>query len=370
MKVSVIGWELPPAFSGGLGVHTLNLLNRLSKFIDITLYVPSMKGLSQTYEFEVIPVPTGISGLPYSVEGFPDFQEAVHDYNEAVLRIFNPAGVQAVHVHDWITMEAGIRIKEKFGIPLVVTVHSTEIDRSGNFNPQRRIMDIEKRGIEQADTVIVVSGYTKNILVSNYGSDPSKIRVIHNGVARFTYSWNKKDYALTNRVLYFGRVTSQKGPKFFIESAAKVSEKIPDVSFIIAGNGDQLPEVLNLSNELGISDRTVFTGFVNFSKSVLFYRSSDVFVLPAVSEPFGMTVIESMISGTPAIISKTTGVGEALRNVMKSDFWDTDLIAEYIISILKYKSLRKTLGELGQVEAAGFTWEKSAEETMEVYRSL
>ena len=370
MKVSVIGWELPPAFSGGLGVHTLNLFNRLSRVIDITLYVPSMKGLSQTYDFKVIPVPTGISGLPYSVEGFPDFQGAVHDYNEAVFRLFDPAGVHAVHVHDWITMEAGISIKEKFGIPLVVTIHSTEIDRSGNFNPQRRIMDIEKRGVEQADSVIVVSNYTKNILVSNYGSDPLKIRVIHNGVDRLTYTWSKKDYALTNRVLYFGRITSQKGPKFFIESAAKVSEMVPEASFIIAGSGDQLPEVLNLSREFGISDRTVFTGFVDFSKSVLFYRSSDVFVLPAVSEPFGMTVIESMISGTPAIISKTTGVGEALKNVMRCDFWDTDLIAEYVISVLKYKSLRKTLGELGQVEAAGFTWEKSAKETLEVYRSL
>ncbi len=221
-----------------------------------------------------------------------------------------------------------------------------------------------------ADRIIAVSKFTKDEIVRDYGIDPEKITVIHNGVDTEHYTRLPREYNLLNRVLYLGRVTTQKGPRFFVESAHLVHQIVPDARFTIAGTGDQIQDIMALSRELGMEGYVEFTGFVNFRRSVEIYRTSDVFVLPAISEPFGMTVIESMILGTPAIISKTTGVGEALKNVLRADYWDTQLMAEYIISVLKFGSLRKIMGTMGQREASGFTWDKAALETLGVYLSL
>lgn len=372
MKIAVIGWELPPAFSGGLGVHTINLYSRLSSVIKIDMYVPKMKRLGRFYPFNVIPVEieNGISGSPYEIEGFPGFMEAVDDYNEMVAKKFRPEGLALVHCHDWITFRAGEIIKKRYGIPLIITFHSTERDRSGNFNPQRNVMDIEKHGAEVADRIIAVSKFTKYEVVRDYGIPPEKITVVHNGVDTEHYTMTPRDYDRYNRVLYLGRVTTQKGPRFFVETAAHVAEVMKEARFIVAGTGDQLEEVKKLSHEFRLDKVMEFTGFVNFRKTIDVYRTSDVFVLPAISEPFGMTVIESMILGTPVVISKTTGVGEALRNVFRADYWDTELMSEYIVSILKFKPLRKLMGIMGQREVSGFTWEKAALETMGVYLSL
>ncbi|MCL5732144.1 MAG: glycosyltransferase family 4 protein [Candidatus Thermoplasmatota archaeon] len=372
MKIAVIGWELPPAFSGGLGVHTINLFGRLAAIMNIDVYVPAMKRLGRNYPFNVVPVrlQRGVIGNPYEIEGFPDFREAVDDYNVRVFERFDPHGVSLVHCHDWITFRAGEMIREKYGIPLVVTFHSTERDRSGNFNPQADIMSLEKEGAKAADRIIAVSKFTRDEIIRDYGADPDKITVVHNGVDNEHYTMRPRTYEPTNRVLYLGRVTTQKGPRFFMEAAELVSQRMPDVRFVVAGTGDQYNEVRRLASELGISGKTDFTGFVSFRKSVDIYRSSDVFVLPAVSEPFGMTVIESMILGTPAIISKTTGVGEALRNVLRVDYWDTELIADYVESMLMFRSMRRIMGTMGQQEASRFTWEKAALDTMGVYLSI
>ncbi len=372
MKIAVIGWELPPAFSGGLGVHTLNLFSEIADYIDIDLYVPSFKGLKGIYKFNVIPVPIehGIAGNPYEITSFPDFYESVLSYNEQVVKAFDPKDVKIIHCHDWITYLSGLQLSKKYHIPLVVTVHSTEFDRSAYFNPQRRIIDIEKMGVIGADRVIAVSNYTKSIVVREYACDPDKIRVIYNGVNKDYYISGEKDYELKNRVLYFGRLTSQKGGKFFMETASKVLKVNKDIEFTVAGSGEQSSEMKWMAKEFGITDRIKFEGFVSFRESAKYYRDSDIFVLPAVSEPFGMTVLESLISGTPVIISNTTGVGEALRNVLKADYWDTDLFSEYILYVVRYKSLRGTLGSLGQIEASRFTWRRAAVQTMEVYLGL
>jgi len=373
MKIAVIGWELPPAFSGGLGIHTLNLFTQISDYADVEIYVPSFRGLKPAaYPFNVIPVPIehGISGNPYEIVSFPDFYESVLSYNEQVVKTFNPEKVDIIHCHDWITYLSGLQLSRMYHIPLVVTVHSTEFDRSAYFNPQQRIIDIERRGVIGADRVIAVSNYTKDIIVKEYGCDPGKIRVVYNGVNRDYYISSDKNYELMNRILYFGRLTSQKGGKFFIEVASKVLRVQKDTVFSVVGTGEQLFEMQNMTNELGIGDHVKFEGFVNFEESAKYYRDSDIFVLPAVSEPFGMTVLESLISGTPVVISKTTGVGEALRNVLKADYWDTDLFSEYIIYLMKYRSMRSIIGTLGQIEASRFTWTRAAIQTLGVYMSL
>ncbi len=371
MKIGVIGWELPPAFSGGLGIHTINLFSIISKFAEVDVYIPKMSMLYPSYPFKVRLVPLTYNGMKGNYElQVPDFNQAVIEYNQKVVDAFDANGTAVIHCHDWITFNAGIELKERYGIPLVVTVHSTEIDRSGNFYPQKWIMDIEREGMKHADHIIAVSDYTRRLVMDTYGISPDKIGTIHNGLGKHFYLLPPKNYDLSGNVLYFGRVTMQKGPKFFIEAAKKVADKVHDVKFIVAGTGEQVEELKFLARTLSIEKNVIFTGFVDLSEAIRYYRTSDVFVLPAVSEPFGITVLEAMSSGTPAIISTTTGVGEALKNVLKTDFWDTDLIADYIIGTLKFRSLRSTLGAVGQIEAKRFTWEEAALETMEVYSSL
>ncbi|MEM0138906.1 MAG: glycosyltransferase family 4 protein [Thermoplasmatales archaeon] len=371
MKIAVIGWELPPAFSGGLGIHTLNLFSVISKFADVDVYIPRISLLYHTYPFHVRFVPLTYNGIGGNYDLLiPEFNSAVKEYNEKVVKSFVSEGVNVIHCHDWITFNAGVELKEKYGIPLVVTVHSTEMDRSGNFYPQKWIMDIEGKGMRAADHIITVSDYTKRLVMETYKIPVEKITTIHNGLGKHFYFLPPKDYDLSGHVLYFGRVTMQKGPKFFIEAAKKVVEKFQGIKFVVAGTGEQMDEMRALAKELSISRNVIFTGFVDLSQAIHFYRTSDAFVLPAVSEPFGITVLEAMSSGTPAIISTTTGVGEALKNVLKADFWDTDLIADYIAGVLKYGSLRKTLGSIGQIEAKRFTWEAAALQTMEVYSEL
>ncbi len=381
MKIGVIGWELPPAFSGGLGIHTINIFSILNRMASITLYVPDVPGLNEKYPFKVHKV-----GLNYMAKnhehtdghnkkmesyynGNLKFEDKIRIYNKNVIKAVDPE-VDAIHCHDWITFRAGIKLKKKYGIPMVATVHSTEIDRSGNFFPQKHIMDIEREGMEIADKIIAVSDYTKKIIVNNYGIADKKIEVIYNGLDPNFIGMEPKDYGLQKSVLYFGRVTTQKGPYFFLEAAKKTISKMPGIKFIIVGTGDLINQMKKDAENFGIVKNVVFTGFVHLQEKLYYYRNSDIFVLPAVSEPFGMSVIEAMSTGTPAIISNTTGVGESLRNVFKCDFWDTDYISEYIIGILKYRGLRETMGINGQIEAKGFTWDKSAIKTMEVYNSI
>ncbi len=371
MKVAVIGWEIPPAFTGGLGIHTFNLFGELSKFIDIDIYVPNLGPLYDHYPFNVRTIDIGVreNYEPYRTISY-DFYEAVKRYNNLLSEIEDLRGANIIHCHDWITYRAGIELKEKFKVPLVVTVHSTEIDRSGGFYPQKWIMDIESEGLKIADRVIAVSHYTKKLIMNTYNIPADKISVVHNGVGKHFLRLPPKEYNSNGKVLYFGRITTQKGPFFFIEAASKAIEMYPKMKFVIAGTGDLLNEIKEKARIILPKGSYEFKGFVNYNEALNLYRISDVFVLPAVSEPFGITVLESMCSGTPAIISKTTGVGESLRNVLRADFWDTDVIGEYIAGVVKYRGLRKTLGLEGMFEAKQYTWEKAAKETMEVYTGI
>ncbi|KPV44205.1 glycosyl transferase [Acidiplasma aeolicum] len=380
MRISVIGWELPPAFSGGLGVHTINIFSIINKIFDVTLYIPDVSGLYPYYPFRVKRVKTNYKINEKNIRNesyytgfdgikFHDFNEKIKYYNEMVVDQFDPE-TDIIHCHDWITFEAGIELKERYNKPLVITVHSTEIDRSGNFFPQKYIMDIERRGIKYADRIIAVSEYTQKMIIKYYNADPKKIYVVHNGIDNTFINMPQKSYDLYRNVLYFGRITTQKGPRFFLNAAYRVIKKFPDIKFTFAGTGDQEPEMRRITGELGINKNVIFRGFVSFNEQIYYYKNSDVFLLPAVSEPFGMSVIEAMSTGTPAIISYTTGVGEALHNVFRSDYWDTELLSEYIISMLLHRGLRETMGINGQIEARKFTWESAAIKTMEVYRSI
>ena len=343
----MIGWEYPPFKAGGLATHCYGLTHSLAdKGVKIDFY-----------------------DRPDSKEIAGHFYEAVYKYNDLVvtkvLNNINRHGkYNAIHCHDWLTMTAGTVLKEKTGIPLVVTVHSTEYDRSGWLNPNQWFIDIERNGMEHANRIIAVSHFTKRIIVEKYGVPADKITVIHNAVYPVPEG-HKKDI-----VLFLGRLTIQKGAEFFLRAAQKVKDFEPDARFVVAGSGDMLPRLITQAIDLGLSDKVIFTGRLSDEEVKHLYGISSVYVMPSVSEPFGITALEAISAGTPTIASKTAGFSEVFNNCLKVDFWDTDEMANKIISLLRYDPLRKTMAVEGKREIKLFTWDRVADKTIEVYRSV
>jgi len=300
---------------------------------------------------------------PDSKELAGQFFEAVYKYNDLVVSRVK-GKYDAIHCHDWLTMKAGISIKEKTNTPLIITVHSTEYDRSGWLYPNQWFIDIEREGMEKADRVIAVSHFTKRVIVEKYGINPDKISVIHNAVYPIPEN-HKKDI-----VLFLGRLTIQKGAEFFLRAAQKVKDYEPDTQFVVAGIGDMLPRLITQALDLGISDKVIFTGRLTEEEVKHIYGISSVYVMPSVSEPFGITALEAISAGTPTIASKTAGFSEAFNNCLRVDFWDTDEMANKIISLIRYKPLHKTLAQEGKREIELFTWDRVADKTIEVYNGV
>jgi glycosyltransferase involved in cell wall biosynthesis len=375
MKVAMIGWEFPPFKAGGLATHCYGLTRSLAdKNVKVDFFMPKTKHgavsdkpnlrIVEVGEMEIFPY-----DRPDSKEIGGNFFEAVYYYNSLVVSkveesIKTGERYVAIHCHDWLTMNAGIAIKENWGIPLVLTVHSTEYDRSGWLYPNQWFIDIEREGMEKADKIIAVSYFTKRVIVENYGINPDKICVIHNAVYPIPEG-HKQEI-----VLFLGRLTIQKGAEFFLRAAQKVKEFEPDARFVVAGTGDLLPRLIGQSIDLGISDRVIFTGRLTEDEVRHIYGISSVYVMPSVSEPFGITALEAISAGTPTIASKTAGFSEAFKNCLCVDFWDVDEMANMIISLLRYGSLHRTLASEGKREVELFTWDRVADKTIGVYQGV
>lgn len=277
-----------------------------------------------------------------------------------------------IHAHDWLTILAALEAKTISGKPVVLHIHALETDRSG-FWVDKRIFAIEKFGMQHADQIIAVSQYTKNNIVRHYGISPNKISVVHNGV----YSNEANQFTTAERinkshkmVLFLGRITHQKGPRFFIEIARKVLSKRPEVQFVMAGTGDSLHGIIERVAELGLGRNIHFTGFLNSSQVQVIYNLADVYVMPSVSEPFGLSALEALSSGVPAVISKQSGVAEVLNHTLAADFWDTDDMAAKILALLDYPILGNTSLAYTQSEIKSLTWEQSALKIIEIYQSV
>ena len=375
MKIAMIGWEYPPFKAGGLATHCYGLTRSLAdKNVSIDFYMPKTKqsagndksnlNIIEVGETEIFPY-----DRPDSKEIGGNFYDAVYDYNNLVVskveeNIKKYGKYDAIHCHDWLTMKAGISLKEKWGIPLVLTIHSTEYDRSGWLYPNQWFIDIEREGMLKADTIIAVSNFTKKVIVEKYCINPDKIIVVHNAVYPISEG-NKKEI-----VLFLGRLTIQKGAEFFLKAAQKVKDFEPDAKFVVAGTGDMLPRLIDQAIDLGISDRTIFTGRLTEEEVKHIYAISSVYVMPSVSEPFGITALEAISAGTPTIASKTAGFSEAFKNCLRVDFWDTDEMANKIVSLLRYDPLHKTLANEGKREIELFTWDRVADKTIDVYRGV
>jgi glycogen synthase len=311
--------------------------------------------------------------VSYSFSGAygPDLLTEVDRYAQVAAEIAKRFSFDVIHAHDWMTYPAGIAAKEVSGKPLVVHVHATEYDRSGE-QVDTRVHALETEGMQKADCVVTVSEWTKNIAITRYKIDREKIKVVHNGIImkkreKVEFSSPLKHSPI---VTFLGRVTHQKGPLYFVDAAKKVLQEIPDARFIVAGSGDLLPTMIQRVAQAGMSSRFHFTGFLKGNDIQKIWSISNVYVMPSVSEPFGIAPLEAIQAGVPVIISKQSGVAEVMQHAISVDFWNTTALAEAICSVLKYKSLYRTLRKNSKAEIKSVTWDKAAKTINHLYHEL
>ncbi|MHA7812208.1 MAG: glycosyltransferase [Phycisphaerales bacterium] len=305
---------------------------------------------------------TGDSG--YGSDLFGDAQR----YARLVAALGLTEKFDVIHAHDWLTYQAGLLLKQITGKPLVCHIHATEFDRSGEHINQG-VYDIERAGMQGADRVVAVSRLTKAIVHAKYGVEDSKIDVVYNGVAQ--HDAQPQRGAAIERderiVLFLGRITMQKGPEYFIEAAKRVLEKEEKVKFVVAGSGDMAVRMIEHAASIGIGHKVLFTGFLRGRDVDRVYQMADCYVMPSVSEPFGIAPLEAMRNDVPVIVSKQSGVSEVLTHALKVDFWDTDEMANKIVAVLRYPPLGQTLREHGRFELRGLNWDGAAEKCVKVY---
>ncbi len=396
-KILMIGWELPPFNSGGLGVACQNLARALlKKRIKISFALPSFQkakifseGIvffhpfsSKTYSNKIPPQfytyasAFSTSGLLKKkiIGNTNDLMQQVMSYTNIVDAVKN-LDFDVIHAHDWLTVPAALAIKKISGKPLVVHVHALEFDRSGgNSFGNSEVGSIEREGLIKADKIIAVSNYTKGKISSCYNIDPDKIEVVYNGVPREVddkiLGYNA-DFLKNKKIIIFvGRLTVQKGIDWFLRAAQRVIKEEPQALFIVVGEGELKFQAVELATELGIGKSVVFTGFLSREELSKIYRIASLYVLPSVSEPFGIAPLEALKYDTPIILSKTAGVGEVLNGVLKVDFWDTEQMAEKMVAVLLYPTLYKQLIQDGQRDLIGITWDIAAEKVERIYDNL
>jgi glycogen synthase len=399
MKILMFGWEFPPHNSGGLGVACFGLSKALaSSGQEITFVLPRKVNVSSDFAKMIFAEGTDIKIKhvdsilrPYlgsdeydrelktvgaTIYGRDLFEE-VERYGFAALGIAENQDFDIIHAHDWLSFKAGVAAKKATGKPLIVHIHATTFDICGGSSFDQRVYDIEKEGMTHADKVIAVSNYTKNIIVDKYGIDPNKIEVIHNGIDSHEYDSHPTDESINsikhsgNKVVIFiGRLTVQKGPDYFIRAAKQVLDFYPKVTFVIGGSGDMEHQLIQEAAELGISDKVLFAGFLRGEELNRLYKMADLFVMPSVSEPFGLTALESAANGTPVLVSKQSGVSEVLTHALKADFWDVEEMTNKILAVLHYDSLKTTLKENGKAESKNHNWKRAASKCVEIYKNV
>jgi glycosyltransferase involved in cell wall biosynthesis len=402
IKVLMLGWEFPPFISGGLGTACYGLTRAMENMnVNITMLLPigtwGCEGnFYNCFELQAAedenpanitfrPVPSELPN-PYtrshtlsqplrlrcagSIGGYDgNLAERVDEYAKHCTDLIEQESYDVIHAHDWVTFPAGIALSAKLSKPLVVHVHATEFDRSGSY-VNDTVYEIERKGMEAASLVIAVSQYTSDILVERYAVPRHKIRIVHNGIIPKPPAQEQPVKRNGQRiVLFLGRITGQKGPYHFIDAAEKTLARLKNVKFVVAGWGDLAPAIIERVAAKRLGSKILFTGFLRGGQVDRAYRTADVYVMPSVSEPFGLTAVEAVQQGVPVILSKTTGVGEILdRGAVKIDFWDAEKIAETIVKILSDHELAEKLTEAGREEIRFLTWEAAASKCLTAYQ--
>ncbi len=393
----MFGWEFPPYNSGGLGTACFGLTRALSSCenTDIIFVLPKKVNVSSDL-IKIIFADTStiLSGEDISIlSGYITSDEYLVKRNDVTVGLYGATLLQEVkhyanrareiarnedfdiiHAHDWLSFLAGIEAKKISGKPLILHVHATEFDRTGGQGVNQDVYDIEKYAMGEADEIIAVSNFTKEKIIEHYGINPNKITVVHNGVDVSDYKElppileSIKKEGKHKIVLFVGRITVQKGPEYFVRAAKKVLEYYPDALFVVAGSGDMQYQMMDEVASLGIGDKMIFTGFLRGDDLTSLYQAADLYVMPSVSEPFGIIPLETIANGTPVIVSKQTGVSEVLTHALKVDFWDIDEMANKILGVLQNDSLQKTLKEESFKEVEKLNWTASAKKVLNVYK--
>ena len=425
MRVLMFGWEFPPHISGGLGTACFGLTRSLvDQNVHITFVLPKVKHgaggshvdligasdigpslndidkmlpqdlmqfipfdsllspyrTSEQYllavkeireEFERKQASGEMNLMSLSGDYADNLKEEVGRFAFVGKKLGGKIDFDVIHAHDWMTYLAGVEAKRISNKPLVVHVHATEFDRSGP-NPNNDVYDIERYGMEQADRVIAVSHRTKHMIVEKYGIDSNKVTVVHNAVDKNSFVDPKQIYKIPGEqvVLFLGRITQQKGPEFFVDAAKLVYDRMPHVRFIMAGNGDLLPRMIEKVAFYRMQDRFHFTGFLRGTDIEKIYSLSDVYVMPSVSEPFGITPLEAIRHGVPCIVSKQTGAAEILKDVIKVDFWDVHKLTDSIMNVLQRPELAHSLIRNSKKCLAHISWAQAAQKVRQVYQSV
>lgn len=427
MKVLMFGWEFPPHIAGGLGTACEGIVKGLAYNGVETLFVmPSASGDEDQSATTIINASdVAVDTVSSSVDEFLDKVKFIHigsnmvpyvnpdefesiveeerkrqvkDFSvqygqkykfsgkyganlmEEVARYAMVGGTIAlqhkdefdvIHSHDWLCYLAGIAAKELTGKPLVVHVHATSYDRGDEKHIDTRVLDIETRGMMAADKVVTVSDLTRNIVINKYHIDPAKVVTVHNAVDFSGRENLQVDRGVKDKVVTFlGRITFQKGPEYFIEAAAKVLKRTKNVRFVMAGSGDMMNRCVRHAARLGISDRFHFTGFLRGMDVQKMFALSDVYIMPSVSEPFGISPLEAMRTNVPSVISKQSGAAEILNYAFKVDFWDVDALADDIYALIKYPALAKFAAQHGYDEVNALKWNGATAKLKAVYESL
>lgn len=375
MKIAMISWEYPPQFSGGLGIHCQALTNELTKSnFTIDFYLPcfreNMGPFNPPQGMTLYPVETELLHAAYTYSG-DDVLAVLPYFQNGLEEIFSPVGIDLIHAHDWMGAYSSINLAKRYKLPLIMTVHSLEQDRTANMPPNKEIQQLEKEAIQNADYIITVSKRSKECIVQQYSINPDKISVIYNGIDPTPFSiqrqkfFNRKD----PYILFLGRITAQKGPFDFLKAARIVLGK-RNVKFVIAGEGDLKGLLRRQAKLWGIDDKVEFTGKLTGTLLYECYRNALIYVLPSISEPFGITVLEAMAAGVPVITTTVTGAVEILNYVIKVEPSQPELLSKLIIELLDNPKLRQELGEKGRQEIQKWTWHKTASLTSQIYQSV
>ena len=412
MKALMFGWEFPPHILGGLGTASYGLTRGMSMQpdMDITFVIPKPWGDEDQSFLRIIGANTVPvvwrdvdwdfvnnrigsflhpdtyyhfrNGIKYNFNRigtndlgciqfsgrYPDnLLEEIGNYEAVASVLAHSLDFDIIHSHDWLTYPAGIFAKRISGKPMVIHVHATDYDRSrGNVNPD--VYRIEKEGMDAADHIITVSNLTRQTVIEKYHQDPAKVTTVHNAVEPLDFvdelhKSERKDKVIT----FLGRITMQKGPEYFVEVAARVLASTDGVRFVMAGSGDMMDKMVRLAAKKGIADKFHFTGFLKGRNVYEMLAESDVYMMPSVSEPFGISPLEAMQCGTPSIISKQSGCAEILDHAIKTDYWDIDAMADYIHAIVKYPAMYKSLRENGLAEIDKIRWEYAGQKVRAIY---
>ena len=412
----MFGWEFPPHILGGLGTASYGLTKGMydNGDMDITFVIPKPWGDEERSFARIVGancVPVAWRDVSYDyVQSrignvmdpqlyfdlrdhiYADFNymgtndlgciefsgrypdnllEEINNYSIMAGVIARTVDFDVIHSHDWLTYPAGIHAKQVTGKPLVIHVHATDFDRSrGNVNPT--VFAIEKDGMNNADHIITVSNLTRQTVIEKYGINPDKVTTVHNAVEPLSEEIRsiKMQKGKDKVVTFLGRITMQKGPEYFVEAASRVLAKTHNGRFVMAGSGDMMEKMIRLAADRDIADRFHFTGFLKGRQVYEMLAASDVYIMPSVSEPFGISPLEAMQMGVPSIISKQSGCAEILENVIKVDYWDINALADSIYAIIKYPALYNHLRDKGLAEIDTIQWKKAGAKVIDIYHKV